>query len=149
MTNVHEARARINSAVDAMTGTLVTVRLDLGRGDYSGLAGALDAIQIAAADAYACAQFIKAHDRAAATLDPKSRAILDGLVADGLITSYAEDSAEAARYCPICHEQVAYVPVGTGHFWVHVGDGRFLSQTPTAHDVNTYAPGQLLETRPS
>lgn len=125
MTNTIEARERVAHNVARMTEALLTVRLDLQRGDYA-IAGALDHIRSLADDAYADVQYLIAQGLAdlavsagggaltpcpdcadaavvdeagccvhcgAPRLDPKSRAILDNLVADGLITNYTEEAS--------------------------------------------------------
>jgi hypothetical protein len=54
----------------------------------------------------------------------------------------------APRWCPVCKEPVTYADSGRGSWWVHTETGRAVRTIPNQHDVNSYAPHDLLTERP-
>ena len=49
---------------------------------------------------------------------------------------------ETKRYCPVCYGEVRYYTTTNSGLWKHVYP--YMAQIPRAHDVNTYAPTNLL-----
>lgn len=54
------------------------------------------------------------------------------------------------RWCPVCNKAVHYhLATPFSAYWVHSDSGDWLDQTPVAHDVNAYAPTDLLKEDPN